>query len=141
MRPPRSARGEPIVRPGQASRFAQQREVGVAVAPGVRQRGRGRASSAPIAALGESAGESHVRRRPGTGFQPPFTFVWRFASGGPEARPPAGNSRESRVQHIYDPAGEKSVGVTITDGRGQVVQATTACLVTVLAGGAPALLR
>jgi hypothetical protein len=74
----------------------------------------------------------------GAGVQAPYTFVWRFDTSGPTARPPAGNDRESRVQHVYDLAGEKRITVTVTDGRGAVHEGSPSCRLTVLAASAGA---
>lgn len=65
------------------------------------------------------------------GLQPPYQFVWRFSGGGPTARPPATNDRVSRVQHVYDAAGDHVVGLTITDGLGASHVGGSACQVTV----------
>jgi hypothetical protein len=65
------------------------------------------------------------------GLQPPYQFVWRFSSGGPTARPPVTNERESRVQHVYDSAGPHVVTVTVTDARGASHVGGSACQVNV----------
>jgi hypothetical protein len=66
------------------------------------------------------------------GLQPPYQFVWRFSSGGPTARPPVTNDRESRVQHVYDAAGSHVVTLTVTDGRGVSHVGGSACEVIVI---------
>jgi PKD domain-containing protein len=65
------------------------------------------------------------------GLQAPYQFVWRFSGGGPTARPPATNDRESRVQHIYDVAGRHVVSLTVTDARGASHVGASACEVIV----------
>jgi hypothetical protein len=68
----------------------------------------------------------------GAGLPPPYQFVWRFSSGGPTARPPVTNDRESRVQHVYDAAGNHLVTLTVTDGRGVSHVGAPACEVFVV---------
>jgi hypothetical protein len=63
--------------------------------------------------------------------QAPYRFVWRFSSGGPTARPPATDERESRVQHVYDAAGPHVVTLTVTDAAGVGHIGLSACEVIV----------
>ena len=65
------------------------------------------------------------------GLQAPYQFVWRFSGGGPTARPPATNDRESRVQHVYDAAGRHMVTLTVTDALGASRMGAPACEVIV----------